>query len=70
MNDGRPLSAGVDIEHDEGPVSMSPHRICRYSNKNNGVDKFSRRKKVASVGAHTDTSFVTIVPAGQAKNSN
>ena len=67
MDDGRPLSAGVDIEHDEGPVSMSPHRICRYSNNNNGVDKFSRRKKVASeiFGAHTDTSFVTIVPAAR-----
>ena len=67
MDDGRPLSAGVDIEHDEGPVSMSPHRICRYSNNNNGVDKFSRRKKVASeiFGAHTDTSFVTIVPAAK-----
>jgi hypothetical protein len=65
MDDGRPLPAGVDIEHDEGRVSMSPHRICRYSN--DGVEKFSRRKKVAReiFGAHTDTSFVTIVPAAK-----
>ena len=45
-------------EHDEGAVSMSPHRICRYSNVN---DKKSGASEV--FGAHTDTSFVTIVPA-------
>jgi hypothetical protein len=65
MDDGRPLLVG-DIEHDEGPVSMSPHRICRYSNSDND-DKASRNKKKASeiFGAHTDTSFVTIVPAAR-----
>ncbi|KAL3826555.1 hypothetical protein ACHAXA_003619 [Cyclostephanos tholiformis] len=64
MDDGRPLIVGRDIEHDEGPVSMSPLRICRYSNNN--VDKFSRRKMTSEVfGAHTDTSFVTIIPAAK-----
>jgi len=61
MDDGKPLLS-EDIEHDEGDVSMSPHRMCRYSN-NNGDNK----KKAASeiFGAHTDTSFVTIVPAAK-----
>ena len=64
MDDGRPLPVGRDIEHDEGQVSMSPHRICRYSNNN--VDKFSRKKMTSEIfGAHTDTSFVTIVPAAK-----
>eukprot|EP00578_Thalassiosira_sp_NH16_P026977 CAMPEP_0181101802 /NCGR_PEP_ID=MMETSP1071-20121207/13962_1 /TAXON_ID=35127 /ORGANISM="Thalassiosira sp., Strain NH16" /LENGTH=736 /DNA_ID=CAMNT_0023184705 /DNA_START=81 /DNA_END=2291 /DNA_ORIENTATION=+ len=62
IDDGRPLLSG-EIEHDEGPVSMSPHRMCRYSNN----DKSNKRKKKASeiFGAHTDTSFVTIVPAAK-----
>lgn len=57
MDDGKPL-VNKGVEHDEGPVSMSPHRICRYSN---GNDKKSGASEV--FGAHTDTSFVTIVPA-------
>ena len=59
MDDGKPLQGG-GIEHDEGPVSMSPHRMCRYANGSSG-------KKGASeiFGAHTDTSFVTIVPAAR-----
>jgi len=60
MDDGKPLLS-EDIEHDEGDVSMSPHRMCRYSN-NNGDNK----KKASEIfGAHTDTSFVTIVPAAK-----
>ena len=60
MDDGKPLLTG-EIEHDEGDVSMSPHRICRYANNN------PTKKQQASeiFGAHTDTSFVTIVPAAQ-----
>ena len=60
MDDGKPLSESANIEHDEGQVSMSPHRICRYSN-----EKGSKRKAKPSeiFGAHTDTTFVTIVPA-------
>lgn len=62
MDDGKPL-LNKDIEHDEGDVSMSPHRMCRYSNNNSDNNK----KKTASeiFGAHTDTSFVTIVPAAK-----
>ena len=67
MDDGRVLQT-KDIEHNEGPVSMSPHRMCRYSNDNNNSDDKSKKKKASSAeifGAHTDTSFVTIVPAAQ-----
>lgn len=60
MDDGKPLLTG-EIEHNEGPVSMSPHRMCRYSNN----DKSSKKKASEIFGAHTDTSFVTIVPAAQ-----
>jgi isopenicillin N synthase-like dioxygenase len=57
MDDGRPL--GQSFDNSEGPVSMSPHRICRYAN-----DGQSNKKRLSEVfGAHTDTSFVTIVPA-------
>lgn len=60
MDDGKPLVSS-EIEHDEGPVSMSPHRMCRYSNNNN-----KKKNKAAEIfGAHTDTSFVTIVPAAK-----
>ena len=62
MDDGKPLADGR-IEHNEGPVSMSPHRMCRYSNNDKS---FSPKKKASEIfGAHTDTSFVTIVPAAQ-----
>lgn len=55
VDDGRPL-VGDEIEHNEGPVSMSPHRMCRYSNN-------SQKTPSESFGAHTDTSFVTMIPA-------
>ncbi|EJK66992.1 hypothetical protein THAOC_12028, partial [Thalassiosira oceanica] len=32
MDDGAPLGEDSPIDRDEGPVSMSPHRLCRYSN--------------------------------------
>lgn len=54
IDDGRPLSP---VASGEGGVSMSPHRLCRYSEEKEG--------KVLSrevFGAHTDSSFVTIVP--------
>lgn len=60
MDDGKPLHGG-EIEHNEGPVSMSPHRMCRYSNN----DESSKKKASEIFGAHTDTSFVTIVPAAK-----
>ena len=70
MDDGRVLQTN-DIEHNEGPVSMSPHRMCRYSNDNNSNDKSKKNNKNTKAssaeifGAHTDTSFVTIVPVAQ-----
>jgi hypothetical protein len=44
-----------DINVDEGMVSMSPHRLCRYWPQNEYAHK-------EVFGAHTDSSFVTIVP--------
>ena len=52
MDDGTPSG-----NHNEEPVSMSPHRLCRYSNEQ------SKKQHCEVFGAHTDTSFVTIVPA-------
>jgi len=60
MDDGKPLSTSLKIEQDEGQVSMSPHRICRYSN-GQGSKKTAKPSEI--FGAHTDTTFVTIVPA-------
>ena len=71
MDDGAPLGDGSGIDHDEGPVSMSPHRLCRYSNDGKGKKGFSKKNKSGGgrpaeiFGAHTDTSFVTIVPASK-----
>jgi hypothetical protein len=39
----------------QGTVSMSPHRLCRYKNVNDDAPK-------EIFGAHTDSTFVTIVP--------
>jgi hypothetical protein len=49
----------ISTEHDE--VSMSPHRFCRYE----GISKEDRKpnENLKEIfGAHTDTSFVTLVP--------
>ncbi|KAL7468289.1 hypothetical protein ACHAXS_008520 [Conticribra weissflogii] len=59
MDDGRPLFHS-DVEHNEGTVSMSPHRMCKYSNSKESKKKTKTRE---IFGAHTDTTFVTIVPA-------
>lgn len=52
LDDGRPLLA--DIAHSEGSVSMSPHRLCRYSSADASVREV--------FGAHTDSTFLTAVP--------
>ena len=57
MDNGRPLGATTSIEHNEGVVSMSPHRLCRYSDER---EQTTSAREV--FGAHTDSSFVTIVP--------
>lgn len=46
-------------EHDE--VSMSPHRFCRYEGISKEDSKPNENLKEI-FGAHTDTSFVTLVP--------
>jgi len=47
----------------QGAVSMSPHRICKYVDRGKPTDKKNDDKKQKETfGAHTDTSFVTIVP--------
>lgn len=68
IDDGRPLSA-TDIDHTEFAVSMSPHRLCRYSvndspSKGSGEenDKDSKTSTREVFGAHTDTTFITAVP--------
>jgi hypothetical protein len=43
----------------ETTISMSPHRMCRYSDNGKGNQSASAREVF---GAHTDTSFVTVVP--------
>ena len=42
-------------------VSMSPHRMCRYTSKStSSTDDDKKGEEI--FGAHTDTSFVTIIP--------
>jgi hypothetical protein len=86
IDDGQSLPSTSTLEIDRerlGSVSMSPHRLCQYSdqrpepssndndnednaNKKNTKDSISTTKKPSSAreifGAHTDSSFVTIVP--------
>ena len=50
-----------NLEGVVGSINMSPHRICRYSGKK--YDDNQNKKAIEEVfGAHTDTSFMTIVP--------
>mmetsp|Transcript_22362 Transcript_22362/g.25150 ORF Transcript_22362/g.25150 Transcript_22362/m.25150 type:complete len:726 (+) Transcript_22362:124-2301(+) len=60
VDDGKPLSSDVQIVHDEGTVSMSPYRLCRYTDCREGV---GTSREV--FGAHTDSSFVTAVPVAE-----
>lgn len=54
VDDGRKADANVM----DGDISMSPHRLCYYSNgEETGL---ASHKEV--FGAHTDSSFVTMVP--------
>lgn len=50
VDNGKPIAAA-----DQGSICMSPHRLCRYRNKNGEAPK-------EIFGAHTDSTFVTIVP--------
>jgi len=72
LDNGQPLEEGVEailaagVDSDDVPtVSMSPHRLCRYSNNNHdkekeGDDSSSTTKEI--FGAHTDSTFITAVP--------
>lgn len=67
LDDGEPLTA--NIPHSEGSVSMSPHRLCRYSNNgSNSKEKSDDQSDTVDAktkevfGAHTDSTFVTAVP--------
>jgi len=60
VDDGTPLPSGVQIDHSEGDVSMSPYRLCRYTD---GREETGPSREV--FGAHTDTSFITVVPVAE-----
>ena len=73
LDDGKPLavaasSADDSIRHSEGTVSMSPHRLCRYANQKspdtaNLKDTTAKKQNTREIfGAHTDSTFLTIVP--------
>lgn len=51
--------APINTEHVE--ISMSPHRLCRYEGISGENSKPNENLKEI-FGAHTDTSFVTLVP--------
>lgn len=55
------MSLQTDTPHSEGAVSMSPQRLCQYSNRKEGVDTVTREV----FGAHTDSTFITAVPVTQ-----
>jgi hypothetical protein len=75
VDDAKPLDNNSGIENSEASVSMSPHRLCRYSNKqqplpeNEGMPKKKKKKESSPslkareiFGAHTDSTFITAVP--------
>lgn len=70
LDDGLPLPASSgDIDRSsEGTVSMSPHRLCRYSLCNESPQTNNTAASLPSTaarevfGAHTDSTFLTAVP--------
>ena len=60
VDDGKALGPTVQIDHDEGTVSMSPHRLCRYAWENDESTEKGNAREI--FGAHTDSSFITAVP--------
>lgn len=56
IDDGKPMGV-TEIEHSEGTVSMSPHRLGQYSD---GSDGETAAREV--FGAHVDATFITAVP--------
>ena len=50
---------------DQGIINMSPHRICRYEGKKKSNENKSVSNAQETFGAHTDTSFMTLVPVAE-----
>jgi hypothetical protein len=66
VDDAKPLNNDV-LAPLEGSISMSPHRLCRYSNGPSRLGQSSNRTTPGSpsreiFGAHTDSTFITAVP--------
>lgn len=69
LDDGKPLDTiktrGMEFVK-EGSISMSPHRICLYSNNKpqqgnkTYASDYNNTREI--FGAHTDSTFVTAVP--------
>jgi hypothetical protein len=61
IDDGKTLGQTNEIEHNEGAVCMSPHRLCRYAEGQ--TDAGAEAREV--FGAHVDASFMTAVPVAE-----
>ena len=59
VDDGKSLGPTVQIDHNEGTVSMTPHRLCRYAWESESQQQGNARE---IFGAHTDSSFITAIP--------
>jgi hypothetical protein len=55
LDDGKLLQS--DIHHSEGSVSMSPHRLCRYSKSSD--QNLDEAVTSEIFGSHTDSTFIT-----------
>jgi hypothetical protein len=61
IDDGKVRADNID----QGSISMSPHRICRYEGKTSSDDKKTDSKLKETFGAHTDTTFMTMIPVAE-----
>lgn len=61
IDDGKVRADNID----QGSISMSPHRICRYEGKTGSDDKKTDSKLKETFGAHTDTTFMTMIPVAE-----
>ncbi len=63
MDDGKSRSGMSE----QGSINMSPHRFCRYEGikKSDDKDKNPNSNSSETFGAHTDTSFLTLVPVAK-----
>jgi hypothetical protein len=77
LDNGQSLSADDIVVDDEGSMSMSPHRLCRYTNINQdddtdetndqllfgkGPSSTATSSNSEVFGAHTDSTFLTAIP--------